>query len=59
VLPFSEQPKKTLQAAERVLLERKLLAQGAKVVFATEILDQGHRISSVQVGTLGANHWKG
>jgi pyruvate kinase len=53
VLPFSEQPKKTLQAAEKVLLERKLLAPGAKVVFVTDILDQDERISSVQVRTLG------
>lgn len=52
VLPFSEQPKDTIHAAEKVLLERKFLAPGAKVVFITDILDQGQRISSVQVRVL-------
>lgn len=59
VLPFSEQPKKTLRAAEKVLLERKLLAPGAKVVFVTDILDQGERISSVQIRALVGRHGKG
>ena len=56
VLPFSEQPKETIHAAEKLLLERKFLPSGAKVVFITDILDQGQRISSVQVRTLGGRH---
>jgi pyruvate kinase len=52
VLPFSAQPKETIHAAEKVLLERKFLAPGAKVVFVTDILDQGQHISSVQVRVL-------
>jgi pyruvate kinase len=55
VLPFSEQPKDTMQAAENVLLERTFLAPGAKVVFVTDILDQDKRISSVQVRVVGGN----
>jgi len=51
-LPFSDQPKETIHAAEKVLLDRKFLAPGAKVVFITDILDQGQRISSVQVRVL-------
>lgn len=54
VISFSEQPKKTIHAAEKVLLQRKFLAPGAKVVYLTDILDQGQRIRSVQVGTLAA-----
>jgi pyruvate kinase len=52
VLSFSEQPKKTIRAAEKALLEGKFLASGAMVVFITDILDQGQRISSVQLRTL-------
>ncbi len=52
VLPFSEQPMETIHEAEKVLLERNFLASGAKVVFITDILDQGQRISSVQVRVL-------
>lgn len=54
VISFSEQPKKTMQAAEKVLLQRKFLAPGANVVFVTDILDQGQRIRSVQVGRIVA-----
>lgn len=53
VLPFFDQPAKTLQAAEKVMLSRKLAVAGATVVFVTDILDQGQRISSVQVRTIG------
>jgi pyruvate kinase len=59
VLPFSEQPKDTIHAAEKVLLERKFLAPGAKVVFITDILDQGQRISSVQVRMLAETQQPG
>jgi hypothetical protein len=52
MLPFSEQPKETIHAAEKVLLERKFLAVGAKVVFVTDILDPDQRISSVRVRVL-------
>jgi pyruvate kinase len=52
VLSFSENPKKTIRAAEKTLLERKFLSSGAKVVFITDVLDEGERIPSVQLRTL-------
>jgi pyruvate kinase len=40
VLPFSEKPDANMRAAEKVLLERKLLVPGSKFVFITDPLNQ-------------------
>jgi len=53
VLAFSEHPRETLQAAEKLLLERKLLPKGAKVVFITDSFDENQRITSPHLRTLG------
>lgn len=58
VLPFADQPNKTLQAAEKLLLERRLLSSGAKIVYVTDLLDRDERISSVLNRVLGSTTGK-
>jgi hypothetical protein len=43
---------KTIRAAKKLLLERKLLAVGARIVLVTETLVENHRVNSVQARTL-------
>lgn len=52
VLSFANQSNKTIRAAEKLLLERKLLAVGARMVVVTETLVEDQRASSVQARTL-------
>ena len=52
VLPFSEKPKANLRDAEKLLLERKLLPNGAKVVWLCDQLNQVALGSSVSVSEL-------
>jgi len=52
VLSFANQSNKTIRAAEKLLLERKLLAVGARIVVVTETFVEDQRVSSVQARTL-------
>ena len=52
VLPFSDRPKANLRDAEKLLLERKLLSSGAKVVWLCDPLNQEPLAGSVSVSEL-------
>jgi pyruvate kinase len=52
VLPFCERPKANLRDAEKLLLERKLLSPGAKVVWLNDPISQEPLASSVSVSEL-------
>ena len=52
-LQFDEIPQKNLPEAEKLLLEREILPQGAKVVVLSELLVESQIIWSVQVRELG------
>jgi pyruvate kinase len=52
VLPFCERPKANLRDAEKLLLERKLLSPGAKVVWLNDPISPEPLASSVSVSEL-------
>ena len=52
VMPFSDRPKANLRDAGKILLERKLLSSGAKVVWLCDPLNQEPLTSSVSVSEL-------
>jgi pyruvate kinase len=51
-LPFCARLEATLNAAERVLRERKYLARGANVVFLTETIEKGRLVTAIQARTI-------
>ena len=51
-LSFSDQSKKTVRAAEKLLLEKRILSLGTRLVVVTETQDEDQRVSSVQERTL-------
>lgn len=52
VLSFTDQSDKTVRAAEKLLLEKKLLPLGARLVIVTENQDEDQRLSSLSERTL-------
>ncbi|MEM9445697.1 MAG: pyruvate kinase [Verrucomicrobiota bacterium] len=54
-LQFDEIPQKNLPEAEKLLLERKILPEGSKVVVLSELFVESKVIWSVQVRELGLN----
>jgi pyruvate kinase len=51
-LSFTDQSQKTVQAAEKLLLEKRILPLGTRLVVVTETQDEDQRVSSVQERTL-------
>jgi pyruvate kinase len=52
VLSFTNQSNNTVRAAERLLLERKLLSPGARIVVVTESQDEDKSVSSSEARAL-------
>lgn len=53
LMDFSDDPNQTVRDAEDVLLQRKLVSPGSRVLFVSEATIQGKRVETIQIETVG------